>query len=293
LRPAERALRPQQGSEEGGETPILLAEEPGVTVSPAGTIPSEERAAPSTDDAGPEEHGERPPDERPAIARPPFIPEPASPMSPLLDGSPGMIGRLPQSVPLSRKADAQSGPLSRPSIPAGQRETSPFQADLRVRWPAAVPERISRAGQHPQPGSGERIESQRSWLEHPPFLPDALPWIAEREPARQSGSAVQASFAETPERERRGTGAEEPATWVTDALPTVPYSESRAVPELALARVGSALDAPPLQRNESEGTGEDAVDAQAAPDLDMLARQVYPLIRRMISIERERRLGGR
>lgn len=53
----------------------------------------------------------------------------------------------------------------------------------------------------------------------------------------------------------------------------------------ALARVADQLE-------EAVTTVTDAAEAEASvaePDLDDLARQVYPLIKRMLAIERERR----
>ena len=80
---------------------------------------------------------------------------------------------------------------------------------------------------------------------------------------------------------------------VTPSSPTPVVQRQPVKPEPALSRietVPAAIAAPvgrSIQRAEDGGTVES--DTMAGAELDKLAREIYPLIKRMLAVERERR----
>jgi len=97
------------------------------------------------------------------------------------------------------------------------------------------------------------------------------------------------------------------SSMVADAKPLPPvfergaYDEIQPVPELALMSAGHfAETAPPaIMRIGSESGGTEHIEAEpgevetesTTPDIDDLARQVYPILKRRLARERERTLG--
>lgn len=96
----------------------------------------------------------------------------------------------------------------------------------------------------------------------------------------------------SPARSKAGSSAarsEELFRYMSDGMPQISHSRNHNGLELALARVGRAPEtnteaqaAVPERRAEKGGKKE------GAPDIRVLAREVYPLIKRMIMIERDR-----
>jgi hypothetical protein len=77
---------------------------------------------------------------------------------------------------------------------------------------------------------------------------------------------------------------------ISDTIPELTHSRNQNVPELALARVGRQAETEATTEPATAGpTGERSSENVAPPDLDDLARRVYPVIRRMLAVERERR----
>jgi hypothetical protein len=77
---------------------------------------------------------------------------------------------------------------------------------------------------------------------------------------------------------------------MADTMPQLTYSGNHNVPELALVpagRVPETMVSPQPEAPETQG--EQREGEEAAPDVRALAREIYPLIKRMLMVERERR----
>jgi hypothetical protein len=77
---------------------------------------------------------------------------------------------------------------------------------------------------------------------------------------------------------------------MTNTVPQLTYSGNHNVPELALVPAGRVPETKlSLQPEAPEPRGEKREEEEAAPDVRALAREIYPLIKRMIMVEKERR----
>ncbi|HUU64830.1 MAG TPA: hypothetical protein VMW37_01840, partial [Dehalococcoidales bacterium] len=77
---------------------------------------------------------------------------------------------------------------------------------------------------------------------------------------------------------------------MADTVPQLTYSGNHNVTELALVPAGRVPETKlSLQPEAPEPRGEKREEEEAAPDVRALAREIYPLIKRMIMVERERR----
>ncbi len=91
-----------------------------------------------------------------------------------------------------------------------------------------------------------------------------------------------------PEADLSQPGAQELFTNIYNTTPA--YSRNQNAPELALAPVRRAMETPSqptLQEKQGEGGSEKVVE----PDIDMIAQNVYRVLRRRLVRERERALG--
>ncbi len=84
--------------------------------------------------------------------------------------------------------------------------------------------------------------------------------------------------------------SEELFRYTSDNIPELAHSKNNGVPQLALAPVAGMTETnePPQVTAPGLG-GEESGERGATPDIRALAREIYPLIKRMIMVERERR----
>jgi hypothetical protein len=76
----------------------------------------------------------------------------------------------------------------------------------------------------------------------------------------------------------------------SDTIPEPTYSRNHNGSELSLAPAGQVLSTKEVpQPTAPESRGDKRGEKEAAPDLRALAREIYPLIKRMLMVERERR----
>jgi hypothetical protein len=107
--------------------------------------------------------------------------------------------------------------------------------------------------------------------------------------AHQPAPVLPAASPARPKAESGTARSEELFRYTSDAMPQISQSGNHNGLELALARANPA----PETRTEPqtvapEHRAEKGEEKQAAPDIRALAREVYPLIKRMIMIERDR-----
>jgi hypothetical protein len=76
----------------------------------------------------------------------------------------------------------------------------------------------------------------------------------------------------------------------SDTISELTYSRNNRMPELALAPIARAAETNESpQTTAPEPVVEESGEQEAAPDIRALAREIYPLIKRMVMVERERR----
>jgi hypothetical protein len=107
--------------------------------------------------------------------------------------------------------------------------------------------------------------------------------------ARQPASVWPVVAALQPRADSGAARGEELFRYTSDAMPQISHSRNHNELELELAPVGRTTETeataqPVTPEQQSQGNEQ----SQAAPDIRALAREVYPLIRRMVMIERDR-----
>ncbi len=163
---------------------------------------------------------------------------------------------------------------------------------VRLRQPQPVTESIYQAPALPlQPyfkSAGNAPSPDRT--ENYSFLweRDDEPSFPDYKEARQSASEYPITFVA---REKAGIKTTPSEEILSPAFEGTTYYGSQLAPELALAPAGrpSETASPTLFRAEEEG--EEAETETATPDIDAIARQVYPILKRRLAIERERMRG--
>jgi hypothetical protein len=105
----------------------------------------------------------------------------------------------------------------------------------------------------------------------------------------QTTPAQSATFPERPMEDSSIAYGEELLRYPMDTIPQLTHSGNHNGLELALAPVGRAPETRTVaQANIPEPHTEKGGEGKAAPDIRALAREIYPLIKRMIMIERDR-----
>jgi hypothetical protein len=171
-----------------------------------------------------------------------------------------------------RRAALASGPVLSPAVApegsaAGLQDEVLARAAARARLPLTHSLQMSAARAQPLPV--EVPEAPRSQ----PAEPETV--LRQVHPARR---------------------APEPAGELP-LLPVAPVLAAPLVQRKAITPAAQVVTAVPrpvdtLQRAQAEDEPEPAAPAEPAPpDLEQLARQVYPMIRRMLKVERERAFG--
>jgi hypothetical protein len=108
--------------------------------------------------------------------------------------------------------------------------------------------------------------------------------------ARQPALELPVATSARPKADFSATRSEELFRHMSDTKPEPAYSRNHNGSELSLAPVGQVLKAEgPPQATAPESRGEKRGAKETSPDLRALAREIYPLIKRMVMVERERR----
>ncbi|MFC1892698.1 hypothetical protein ACFLYR_01495 [Chloroflexota bacterium] len=107
--------------------------------------------------------------------------------------------------------------------------------------------------------------------------------------ARQPALALPVTSPARPRADSSVAYSEELFRYTSDAIPELTHSRNHSGLELAVAPLARAPETKEqVQRVWEEPPGETGGEEKAAPDIRALAREVYPLIKRMIMIERDR-----
>lgn len=171
----------------------------------------------------------------------------------------------PSHVPSIARSIVRSAPTI---VPAARSMATPLRRLLRPMPDTPAPaesgdRRVTQSRDHEPSSPGHRYARQPA---------PALPVISQMQGA---GSDV-----------ARSTDL---LRYASDAMPQISHSRNHDGLELALAPVGRAAEtgaeAPPAAPAPQEERGE---EKPAAPDIRAIAREIYPLIKRMIMIERDR-----
>jgi hypothetical protein len=173
-------------------------------------------------------------------------------------------GYAPLDLPLAQRQPVESQISAQPSI-AQFDGAPPPRFDLSERI-------LSRV-----------VPSERRAAVAPVELPlHRAPVQPESRPAAITASHVTAS-------ERSSTSGAAPAI-ASSAAPVIQRTIEPAIQRTPIESAASSADTDFFQRVDTvPETAAQQPEATAAVDLDRLARQVYPLIKRLIAIERERR----
>jgi hypothetical protein len=107
--------------------------------------------------------------------------------------------------------------------------------------------------------------------------------------ARQPSATLPVTSPARPKSESSIVYGEELFRHAADTVPELTHSGNHNGLELAMAPVGRAPETTVMaQAAAPEPQAEGSEEGQAAPDIRALAREIYPLIKRMIMIERDR-----
>jgi len=107
--------------------------------------------------------------------------------------------------------------------------------------------------------------------------------------ARQPSPMLLVTYPARSKSDSSAARSEELFRYMSDAMPEISHSGNHNGLELALVPAGRAPETEAAaQPMAPEHRAEQAEERQAAPDIRALAREVYPLIKRMIMIERDR-----
>jgi hypothetical protein len=118
------------------------------------------------------------------------------------------------------------------------------------------------------------------------YAPSSLSYKDANQPALELPIAHPAR----PQADSSIARSEEVFRYTSFNIPELAHSRNNGVPQLALAPIGGATETnEPPQVTTPELGGEEIGEQGATPDIRALAREIYPLIKRMIMVERERR----
>ncbi len=240
----------------------------------------------------------------PIVQRTPQRGEPPAPQSPPAEGSGAMTSAGTIEPPV-KPVEESAAETRRP--PTTDESTARLSITRMLR------ERIARAAESPAAPASENeaapIESTSSphaplQLQHDEMeieSPTAQP-IKRAEIAPATSRPTARASSEMPlvtrvmrkpsGQEERSSGEETPAPRPTAPLPLV---RSTSAPKIqrtieTAAPAISRVSQPVVQRTLGETTASNEPASAPAVDLDQLARDVYPYLRRLIAVERER--GG-
>lgn len=278
--PAEdRGDLPQPPALPPGAAPELPAQQPG-PVEGEKLLPVEER--PNLPASQAEPPGRAPAAPEAVVQRAPEVEE-KPPLSPRLPA-----GRMPDRTPLTdepggleREVIARATSSARmPLVEAGREANRVGQGKVvQTRPMAALPQARVQAGP-------VEVGAAEAWPGEP-----ALPFTFRPQPATQPVEKTPLPLVPPirieirPERTAPQPAASPPLSRVqrqpADGTAPVPRTQEPL----------AAPPAPAVVQREGKETASDSSGAKPAepPDLDKLARQIYPLIKRMLAVERERR----
>jgi len=204
---------------------------------------------------------------------------------------------LPLAAPaVQRHAQAEEEPVQAAPETAPAVQTAPERAQ---------PFRRTQLPLNRGPGIGKRDTPSRSMpVQRTAILPQARHTEQEERPERGSAEplpvpGVTRTGLRTARRTDQGAVAVRSPQAIRSDLPLPPVITVQRVQRQATAQVTGAVSAgaPPtevVQRAAMMMRAEAATEQSSAPqeqDLEKLAQQIYPLIRRRLAIERERRIG--
>ena len=277
---------PSQPSEPVEAASLPLAEPEAPPPQPGAAAAEEVRATP----------GETSPSvARPAVQRKPELPLPLVQPQPglaaesgpeLVERSPvGRPAAPPETAPPQAKAELEPDlnrevltrarlssdlPLIKPR-PAIQR--APDRSKIADQ-PTVIPPGSARPSEHPAPSPTTRSAEVLSLPLAPPIRVEITPSAEtdKSETARPSARVPSAPAAQV------GVAQRQPA----EPGITSPIGESPLL-------VGPAVVVQRAEEGEPTSSSYETDSGQAVADLDKLARQIYPLIKRMLAVERDRR----
>jgi hypothetical protein len=218
-----------------------------------------------------------------------FAPQRATEISQTLTGS-LFIGRqakrAPQEVEVTRKPDVLN-PFteSRVSMDHGLTEGYAEKPLFYEETPT-----ISRPATQPIPfmESVSRkitLPSQQLFESAANVLPSSS-----YKDAHQPALALPIAPPARPQADPSVARSEELFRYTSDNIPELAHSRNNNVPQLALSPIAGATETnEPTQATAPEFEGEESGERGTMPDIRALAREIYPLIKRMIMVERERR----
>ena len=296
--PAKPSAAPQTaaafGPSQSSPAPTVQRQAaPALPLTPAAISPAARTLPPHADETGPAD------DQAPSAALPD---EGFSSTASLLPAAAPEPQRLPLTQPVPDTAaspEASGQPWSRAATLA--------QLPLVARqWTAA--QRRAGAGAREASPSVAAMSAPlaspfaRHWGGESPaaFPADALPASADADwltPGRESSADL--TLWRPPATVVLRRAADEPGPEPEPARPSSPAGDSvdfilpgsQAAPPLAAQRAQAEAEPTGPERAAAEAP-EASSQPAAAPDLDELARQVFPLVKRLLAVERERR-GGR
>jgi hypothetical protein len=119
---------------------------------------------------------------------------------------------------------------------------------------------------------------------------ESVPSSPSYEYARQPALELPVVSSARPKVDFSVAHSEELFRHMADTVPQLTYSGNHNVPEPALVPAGRVPETKlSLQPATTETQGEQREGEEAAPDVRALAREIYPLMKRMLMVERERR----
>jgi hypothetical protein len=202
--------------------------------------------------------------------------EPAGDETPAIPSAP-VDARAPLDMPFVQRQALEGKPAATPSQPAVvQRSAAPAESEAETAAPQPafdLSERIRSRVVPPEPRAAVRpVELP---LHHTAVQRASQPEAMASSQAAES-ERISTSFAASPD--------------APGAAPAIQRMAEPVIQRTASEPETSSPDAGFIQQVESAPSAAKQ-EAQAAEpvDLDHLARQVYPLIKRMIAVERERR----
>jgi len=108
--------------------------------------------------------------------------------------------------------------------------------------------------------------------------------------ARQPALELPVAFSVRPKAESSAPRREGLFRQASDTIHSLTYSRNNGMPEAALTPISRAAEAnEPPPANIPESRGGESGEQGSTPDIRALAREIYPLLKRMIMVERERR----